>query len=269
MGDIITNGHSAVSLASRGHERLVRYGGEPMRFEHFFEDYVTASQAADSMEQLKEVFERFASDEGYDNHVFASVGERQLTSVCWFRLPDGYADAYIANGWECIDPMLPAARRAVGAFSWADVLIGLKLSSAQKRFFDECHELGVSNGMVFPMRGPDDQCDIISLSCRTKALLDTARVPLLQAVAAQTWYRYKTLTGGQFLNTNAIGIRLTPREREVLKWIKAGKTNIEISEIFGVSSKAIEFHVSNVLNKFGAPNRLAAVVIALERGMLG
>jgi DNA-binding CsgD family transcriptional regulator len=123
--------------------------------------------------------------------------------------------------------------------------------------------------MVFPMRGPDDQCDIFSLSCRTKTQLDAARVPLLRALVAQTWYRYRDLTGGPVAKANAFSARLTPREREVLNWIKAGKTNPEIAEILGVSSKAIEFHVSNLLNKFGAPNRLAAVVIALARGMLG
>src|SRR5580704_3448204 len=240
-----------------------------MRFERFFEDYVTASQTANSVEELKMVFERSASEEGYENHVFASVGERRLTSVSWFKLPDGYADAYIANGWERIDPMLPASRRAIDAFSWADVLRGLKLSPVQERFFYECDALGVSNGMVFPMRGPGDQCDIFSLSCRTKTRLDPARVPLLRAVVAQTWYCYRNLTGGLFAKANAVSTGLTPREREVLNWIKAGKTNSDIAEILGVSRKAIEFHVSNLLNKFGAPNRLAAVVIALERGMLG
>ena len=69
-----------------------------MRFERFFEDYVTASQTANSVEELKMVFERSASEEGYENHVLASVGERRLTSVSWFKLPDGYADAYIAMG---------------------------------------------------------------------------------------------------------------------------------------------------------------------------
>jgi DNA-binding CsgD family transcriptional regulator len=94
-------------------------------------------------------------------------------------------------------------------------------------------------------------------------------VPLLRALVAQTWYRYRDLTARHFVQTNAASIQLTPREKEVLNWIKAGKTNADIAEILGVSGKAIEFHVSNVLDKFGAPNRLAAVVTALQRGMLG
>lgn len=239
-----------------------------MRFENSFEDYVTASQAVTTVEKLKALFERSVSEEGYDNHVFTSVGEHQLTSVKWFKLPDGYADAYIANGWERIDPLLPASRRTIDAFSWADALQDLKLSTVQKRFFDECRTLGVSDGMVFPMRGPGDQCDIISLSCRRKIRLDVSRVPLLRAVVAQTWYRYRDLTGGSFVVTQALRSHLTPREKEVLNWIKAGKTNAEIAEILRVSCKAIEFHVSNILDKFGAPNRISAVVIALQCGVL-
>ena len=53
--------------------------------------------------------------------------------------------------------------------------------------------------------------------------------------------------------------RLTPREREVLSLMAAGKTNAEISEALGVSFTTIKTHVSSVLTKLDASDRKDAV----------
>lgn len=52
---------------------------------------------------------------------------------------------------------------------------------------------------------------------------------------------------------------LTPREREVLKLVVAGKTNKMISEQWGVSVRTVEIHRANVMKKMGA-NSLAELV---------
>jgi len=61
---------------------------------------------------------------------------------------------------------------------------------------------------------------------------------------------------------------LTSRELEILRWIKHGKNNIEISEIMNVAVKTIEYHVGNIFKKLGAGNRTAAVVIAIRNKLL-
>ncbi|WP_447973005.1 LuxR family transcriptional regulator [Nitrospira sp. Kam-Ns4a] len=40
---------------------------------------------------------------------------------------------------------------------------------------------------------------------------------------------------------------LTKREREVLEWMKEGKTNWEIGRILGISERTVRFHVGNIL----------------------
>ena len=63
-------------------------------------------------------------------------------------------------------------------------------------------------------------------------------------------------------------VTLTDREREILKWIKYGKSNTEISEITALSIKTIEYHVGKILKKLGASNRTTAVVIAIKHKLL-
>jgi DNA-binding CsgD family transcriptional regulator len=55
---------------------------------------------------------------------------------------------------------------------------------------------------------------------------------------------------------------LTPREAEVLKLVARGYTNREIAETLVISVKTAGVHVSNILRKLDAPNRLEAATIA-------
>jgi DNA-binding CsgD family transcriptional regulator len=61
---------------------------------------------------------------------------------------------------------------------------------------------------------------------------------------------------------------LTPRELEILRWCKEGKTRPEIGEILAISHKTVEFHLCNLMNKLGASNQITAVVMAIQRGLI-
>lgn len=52
---------------------------------------------------------------------------------------------------------------------------------------------------------------------------------------------------------------LSPRELEVLKWLKCGKTSWDISRILDISERTVNYHVNNILQKLDVTNRLQAV----------
>jgi DNA-binding CsgD family transcriptional regulator len=52
---------------------------------------------------------------------------------------------------------------------------------------------------------------------------------------------------------------LTPRQREVMELIAAGKTNFEIAQHLGVSLEGAKYHVSEILAKLGVDSREEAV----------
>ncbi len=58
------------------------------------------------------------------------------------------------------------------------------------------------------------------------------------------------------------GAALSERERQVLGWVAAGKTNWEIAQILAISPRTVQKHLEHVFDKFGVGNRLAAVVCA-------
>ena len=51
---------------------------------------------------------------------------------------------------------------------------------------------------------------------------------------------------------------LTPREAQVLNLLARGYTNREIAAALVISVKTVSVHVSHILRKLGAPNRLEA-----------
>lgn len=57
---------------------------------------------------------------------------------------------------------------------------------------------------------------------------------------------------------------LTPREHEVARWVRQGRTNRQIGRALGITEKTAEVHVHNILRKLGASSRaeIAAWVAA-------
>jgi predicted ATPase/DNA-binding CsgD family transcriptional regulator len=60
---------------------------------------------------------------------------------------------------------------------------------------------------------------------------------------------------------------LTPRERDVLRLVAAGRANREIAEVLSISERTVENHVLHILTKLNAPSRTAAAGFAIRRGL--
>ncbi len=61
---------------------------------------------------------------------------------------------------------------------------------------------------------------------------------------------------------------LSPREKEILKWLKAGKSSWDISVILDITERTVNFHIDNVKQKLNAVSRAQAVAIAMGLGLI-
>lgn len=59
---------------------------------------------------------------------------------------------------------------------------------------------------------------------------------------------------------------LTKREKEILNWIAAGKTNEDIAEMLSISLNTVRTHIKNIYFKLCVHSKVAAVIKAYEEG---
>ncbi|MDQ3227857.1 MAG: response regulator transcription factor [Chloroflexota bacterium] len=61
---------------------------------------------------------------------------------------------------------------------------------------------------------------------------------------------------------------MTPREREVLRYVVEGHTNPRIAAILFISHKTVRNHVTAILTKLGVESRTAAATFALRHDLI-
>lgn len=96
-------------------------------------------------------------------------------------------------------------------------------------------------------------------SDRERALLDLVRRPL------GALYRSLLALERPRENGGFDTLPVTPREREVLTWVAAGKTDRQIADILGMSPRTAQKHLQRIYEKLGVETRTAAVMRALGR----
>jgi len=76
-------------------------------------------------------------------------------------------------------------------------------------------------------------------------------------------------TQAQAMPLQARNTPLTQRERQILAWVREGKSNLEIGTGLSISALTVKNHVQNILRKLEASNRTQAVAKATSMGLLG
>jgi DNA-binding NarL/FixJ family response regulator len=109
-----------------------------------------------------------------------------------------------------------------------------------------------------------------------QALREGAKGYLVKGASHETIFRalHKIEQGLTFLPQpvnsalrNRSSEDLTPRERQVLSLIVAGKSNREIGELLNIKEVSVKAHVTLILSRLQVTDRTQAVVAALKRGL--
>lgn len=91
------------------------------------------------------------------------------------------------------------------------------------------------------------------------------QLPLLSLLSA---YMHEALSRLLNFDNHSKNIKLTPREKEILRWVASGLSTWEISENLHISENTVLTHMKNVHIKFGVKTRQHAVAKALSVNLI-
>ena len=151
---------------------------------------------------------------------------------------------------------IEATRQIVASGSAARILV-LTTFDADEYVYAAIRA-GASGFLLKDVR-PTDLVDAIRLVASGNALLGpTVTERLLERFA----------DGGGNGEAVAAVAALTAREREILRLLAGGLSNAELADLLVVGETTVKTHVSSVLRKLGVRDRVQAVIVAYDAGLV-
>jgi DNA-binding CsgD family transcriptional regulator len=199
--------------------------------------------------------------------------ETPAVDVLDVSYPSNYVEHYLINKYYMIDQPVAKYLETLQPINWSRTPCG---NNNKKTYTSTvgADAYGMKDGWTYGIRYAESKDisvfffggDSYDPSHRTKVLIEYATPFLSEA------YRYvlkrDTIPGPIPKVRTESQIMLTSREKEVLNWLKEGKTTWEISMILHRSERVVRFHVRNLLEKLNAVNRTHAVAIAVGKKII-
>lgn len=178
------------------------------------------------------------------------------------KLPSEWLQLYELKNYEQHDPSQRYGKRVVQPYEWKDAPYDAECDPRALEVVCRARDFGIGNGFVVPIPGPAGNVGNFWMSGYNFQLSEHVR-PSLHMMALYAFAHVQRLDGAHKQNPP-----LSNREREIITWLAAGKSNTDIGEILNISDRTVEWHVANAITKLGARTRANAVAVALRDGLI-
>lgn len=211
----------------------------------------------------------FANNLGFDQTLYAvlkSKDEPIENAFLRSNYSKEWRNTYDNTKLGYVDPTVSHCMKSTIPLLWTPECFA---RPAQKNMYEEATSYGLRSGIIFPIHGPNGEFGMMSFV--SEQLSNPAsRKDLMQFLPTLSIIRdYVFESSKKFITTpEEVKIVLTPRENEVVKWTVAGKSSWEISMILNCSESTVNFHLSNIRQKFNVNTKQQAIIKALKLGII-
>lgn len=226
-------------------------------------DFVDRCSNHDDAQSLLDDFSQVVTSFGFTHFMMTglpSYGEDVETLIIANRWPEEWTDHYRAKRYFLDDPVSQWSIAKSTPFTWADAQAGTAGTARTRQIKQDAKDLGMIDGIGFPMFDPHNWQAVVSLAADAPLTLNKKEtgVIYLAAIMAQSQVieLSKTNRGAQQ--------ELTVREKDVLTWMANGKSLWEASAILGISEATVKIHLAAIRAKLGATNTTHAVARGLR-----
>jgi DNA-binding CsgD family transcriptional regulator len=240
--------------------------------------FILSSNEAGSVEELYELLEKALGHScGYDRVIFSLMSDHSSLGLkaghgIMRNYPDGWMKHYAEKGYERVDPVRRFGFRHVGPFIWDSLPLVMDLTPQQSVCMDECREAGFYNGAAVCLRGVTGELGGIGVASSTNGGTESEkdvryRLGLFNVIAQQFYVVFCSLHEKKS-PLEKQQVMLTEREVEVMRQMALAHKDDAIAFNLNLSRHGVDFHIRNILKKLDAPNRMFAVMKAINGGLL-
>jgi LuxR family transcriptional regulator, quorum-sensing system regulator BjaR1 len=240
---------------------------EHQRFDRIAFDFVeridSFGTADEVLAELKNVVERL----GFASFIVTGLPlpHRPLEPLVMLSAwPPEWFERYMKRDYFRKDPVSQQALVTSSPFIWRDVPPVFSAAREAVELMGEAREFGLVDGFCVPLYGITGWQAGLSFGTDRAVDLGRRQLAALHLIAISAHGRMRALHGEPDLPAP----RLTPREREVLAWVAAGKTAWETSCILHVAEKTVRAHLESIRQKLNVASITQAVASALRSGEL-
>jgi LuxR family quorum sensing-dependent transcriptional regulator len=225
-------------------------------------EFVSAAEAARSPEDVLTLFSREIAQVGFHAHLMVVMDSREFTRrVIANGWNPEWSSLYTKENMAADDPVARHFLHTIHPFEWKDAPFDAEQEPKALEIMRRAVDFRMNSGFCVPVHC-DSSVTAVSMAGENADLGHGVR-NALHLISLFAHNRIRALLKSPPAYPCRI---LTEREREVLTWVSAGKTDWEISIILSISERTARAHVHNAARKLNAVNRNAAIVAALIAG---
>lgn len=201
----------------------------------------------------------FAGRIGFDYCCYGFRSPRSATQSnvrIFDNYPAGWMQHYCERNFIEVDPTVAIGSRDDRLIIWRDP----RLPRADA-FWGEASEFGLNHGMARSSWGPHGEFGLLTFGRRNDIITSAEATSLDIGSRVLSNYTHESMSRLLRPKRPPFDVDdLSMREREVLLWTAEGKTADEIGGILGISSRTVNFHIRNCLDKTGCRNKVQAAI---------
>lgn len=178
--------------------------------------------------------------------------------------PEAWLKEYFERKYYVCDPVLDALGMPNGVTqTWAE-LVAVS-TPAQREIFDRAATYGMSYGISATQLDAESKWGSF-ISCAGPIKGEDERLkPVIGYIIKRI---HDSMVVWNLLLRHDGGDKYSERDREVIRWMGAGKTNGEIGKIIGLTERTVKYYVARLFMKLDVSNRTQLVSEARKLGLL-
>jgi DNA-binding CsgD family transcriptional regulator len=227
-------------------------------------DYYLELKSQESNDDLPALLGNICREFGLNNLSYVGLvsgGQGEVDARIFSTYDPTWVDRYDNQNYHLIDPVVHEALNGVLPVDWGRIS---KNEPDIRNFFGEASEFGVCDkGLSIPLSDPANGKSVLTVN---SDMSSTEWNKYKQQIVADVMYL------GALVHNDVVAnddrpievIKLTRREKEVLKWAAIGKTAWETGQIVGITERTVTHHLNNACLKLKVSNKTHAVVKAIQ-----